>query len=71
MCAQTLRSYFETALQQRRALDAFFDAWEGTWSLNRELLDHYEASQRAFDPVSSADEAFRDFKKIGADQSTC
>lgn len=39
MCAQVLRSYFETDLQQRRALDAFFDAWDGKWSVSKELLD--------------------------------
>ena len=64
MSEQTLRSHFETELQQRRALDAFFHAWEGTWSVSTQLLDYYEASRCAFDPSSSADEAFRDFEKI-------
>ena len=64
MSTQTLRRYFETADQQRRALDAFFAAWGGTWSVSKELLDTYEASQIAFDPSSSADEAFRHFQKI-------
>jgi hypothetical protein len=64
MSSQTLRSHFETELQQRRALDAFFEAWEGTWSVSTELLDHYEASRRAFDPSLSTDEAFQDFEKI-------
>src|SRR5437763_1748314 len=63
MCAQPLRAYFETEYQQRRALDAFFVAWEGTWQVSKNL-DLYEASQCAFDPSSSVDEAFRDFEKI-------
>jgi hypothetical protein len=62
--AHTLSSYFETADQQRRALNAFFDAWGGTWSLSKELLDTYEASQVAFDPSASAGDAFRHFQII-------
>jgi hypothetical protein len=64
MSAQTLRSYFETKGQQRQALDAYFKAWGGPFSVSKEMLDHYDTSQRAFDPLSSAGEAFRDFKKI-------
>jgi hypothetical protein len=59
--AQTLRSYFETADQQRRALDAVArEGWLDPGG-NRLL---YEASQRAFDPSSSGDEAFRAFEEI-------
>ena len=58
MCAQTLRCYFETEIQQRRALEAL-----GDWFDPREL-DLYDASQRAFDPTASAEEALRQFKKI-------
>jgi hypothetical protein len=63
MCAQPLRAYFETEHQQRRALDALFDAWGGAWPVSKNL-DLYEASQCAFDPSSSEDEAFRNFAKI-------
>ena len=59
--APTLRSYFETANQQRRALDAVTrEGWLDPGG-NRFL---YEASQRAFDPSSNADEAFRAFEEI-------
>ena len=58
MCAQTLRSYFETERGQRRALEAL-----GDWFDPREL-DLYDASQCAFDPSSSEDEAFRKFLRI-------
>jgi hypothetical protein len=61
MCAQTLRNYFEYALQQRSALDAV--ARVG-WLVPSENLDLYEASRCAFDPASGSDEAFRDFEKI-------
>jgi hypothetical protein len=63
MCAQTLRSCFETDHQQRRALAAV--AREG-WLDAGGNLNLYEASRRAFDPASSAEEAFRDFEKIYA-----
>jgi hypothetical protein len=57
----TLRSYFETASQQRRALgEAALERWldpSGNFNL-------YEASQCAFDPSLSADEALRYFEKI-------
>ncbi len=60
MCAQTLGSYFESADQQLRALNAL-----GDWFDPREL-DLYDASKCAFDPSSStsADEASRCFNKI-------
>ena len=59
--APTLRSYFETANQQRRALDAVTrEGWLDPGG-NRFL---YEASQRAFHPSSNADEAFRAFEEI-------
>jgi len=61
MCARTLLSYFESDLQQRSALDAV--AREG-WLVPSGNLDLYETSHCAFDPASSADEAFRDFEKI-------
>ncbi len=64
MCEQTLRSYFEKPEQQRRALDAFFVAWGGTWCVHKELLDSYDASKDAFDQRLSADEAFEHFHKI-------
>ena len=63
MCALPLHSYFVNDLQQRRALDALFVAWGGTWQVSKNL-DLYEASQCAFDPSSSADEAYRHFEKI-------
>jgi len=58
MCAQALRSYFETDHQQRRALEAL-----GDWFTPGEL-DLYDASRCAFDPLVSADEAFQYFEKI-------
>jgi hypothetical protein len=61
---QTLRSFFQNTLDQRRALGASFDTWGEPWSLSGQLLDHYEASRCAFDPSSSADEAFRAFVEI-------
>jgi hypothetical protein len=61
---QTLRSFFQTTQNQRRALGAFFDTWGGPWSLSEQLLDHYEASRCAFDPSWSADRAFRAFVEI-------
>ena len=61
---QTLRSYFEDDVLQRRALDGFFEAWEGTWPLDEQLLRLYDASQTAFDPSSNADEAFGSFEVI-------
>lgn len=51
--APTLRGYFETADQQRRALDA---ATKENWLDPRGNLDLYEFSQRAFDPSLGADE---------------
>jgi len=59
--AQTLRSYFETDLQQRRALDAVA---QKRWLDPGGNLDLYEASKCAFDPSSSAVEAFRAFERI-------
>ncbi len=64
MSVQTLRSYFETPDRQQEALGGYFEAWGGVVSLSKEMLDHYDASQRAYDPLASADEAFRDFTKI-------
>jgi hypothetical protein len=61
MRAQTLRGYFENDNEQRRALKAV--AREG-WLDAGGNLDLYEASQRAFDPLSKPDEAFRAFDKI-------
>jgi len=58
MCAQTLRSYFESDYQQHRALGALDDLFVP------EELDLYNASQRAFDPTSNAAEAIRHFEKI-------
>jgi hypothetical protein len=58
MSALTFRSYFETADQQSRALKAL-----GDWFQPREL-DLYDASKCAFDPLSNAGEAFRNFEKI-------
>ena len=63
MSSQTLRSYFEKPDQQRCALDAFFVAWGGTWCIHKELLDFYDASKCAFDPLLSKDEAFRHFQE--------
>jgi hypothetical protein len=54
----TLRSSFETERQQRRALKALGDYFDP-----REL-DLYDASQSAFDPSSSENEALRNFQKI-------
>jgi hypothetical protein len=59
--AQTLGSYFETADQQRRALNAV--AKEG-WLDPGLNLDVYEWSQFAFDPSASAGDAFRHFQMI-------
>jgi hypothetical protein len=59
--AQTLRSYFETADQQRRALDAVAG---GRWLDPSGNLNLYEASWSAFDPSSSAFSAFQNFEKI-------
>jgi hypothetical protein len=59
----TLRSFFEDAALQRRALDSLFTAWGGPWNVTGSL-DLYEASRRAFDPASSPDEAFRNFERI-------
>jgi hypothetical protein len=61
MSAQTLRSYFESDIQQRLALDAV--AREG-WLDPGRNLDFYEETWRAFDPSSSADEAFQAFENI-------
>jgi len=59
-----IRDFFETEDQQRRALDAFFKAWSGEWSISEQLLDYYDISQAAFGPSSGSDEAFRTFEKI-------
>lgn len=64
MFAATLRNYFESEFQQRRALDAV--ALDG-WLSPSGNLDLYDASRCAFDPASNADEAFRDFEKIYAE----
>lgn len=58
MCAQLLRSYFETEHQQLRALGAL----DGLFT--PEELDLYNISQRAFDPTSSAEERVRHFRTI-------
>jgi hypothetical protein len=58
MSVQTLRSYFETADQQRRALNAL-----GNW-FNPQELDIYEASLSAFDLSLSPDKAFPYFETI-------
>jgi hypothetical protein len=64
MCAQTLRSYFETERQQQRALDAYSRfAGTGAWKV-KDKLGLYEASQSAFNPSLSTDEAFRYFQRI-------
>lgn len=63
---QTLRSYFQTEVQQRRALDAFFVAWEGFWQVSRSL-DLYEASLSAFNSPPNTDEALRYFGEIDAE----
>jgi hypothetical protein len=63
MGEKTIRSCFESDRQQRRALNAFFDAWGGWWPVSNNL-DMYEASQSAFDPSLSDDEALRYFMKI-------
>jgi hypothetical protein len=62
---QTLRSFFDSELWQRKALDGFFIAWGGddSW-LGREFLDSYAASRRAFDPSSTLDQGLRDFAHI-------
>ncbi|HEX3436151.1 MAG TPA: hypothetical protein VHT24_05225 [Pseudacidobacterium sp.] len=57
----TLRSYFETAGQQGRALKAV--AHE-RWLDPSGNLDLYEVSHHAFDPSLSSDEALRYFEKI-------
>ena len=62
---QMLRSFFDTELWQRRALDGFFEAWGGdTGWLSREFMEPYAASWLAFDPSSSTDEALRDFDTV-------
>jgi len=62
---QTLRSFFESEFGQRKALDKFFDAWEGPpWPLDKQLLRLYDASRTAFDPSSDADDAFPSFETI-------
>ena len=61
---QTLRSFFENESWQRKALDGFFDAWEGSWPLDEQLLRLYDASRTAFDPDSNPDEALRSFEVI-------
>jgi hypothetical protein len=58
MSEHSLCSFFEAEAQQWRALEAL-----GDW-FNPQELDLYDASQRAFDPSTSAHEAFRHFKKI-------
>lgn len=61
MDTQTLRSFFESDLHQRRALDAVArDGWLDP-SGNPGL---YEASKCAFDPSSNANEASRSFETI-------
>jgi hypothetical protein len=57
----TLRSYFETASQQRHALEAVV---QGGWLDPSGNLNLYEASRSAFDPSLSEDEALRHFEKI-------
>ncbi len=57
----TLRSYFETASEQRRALEAVA---QGGWVYPRGNMEIYEASHSAFDPSLSADEGLRYFEKI-------
>jgi hypothetical protein len=54
-----LRDSFTSADQQRRALEVASRAW-----FEPAELDLYDLSQRAFDPSSSEDEAFRSFKQI-------
>ena len=62
---QMLRSFFDSELWQRRALDGFFRAWGGdTGVVGSEFTEPYAASWRAFDPSSSRDEALRDFSTI-------
>ena len=63
MRAETLRTYFESESQQRRALDAYFDAWKGRWPVH-EMLELYKASQFAFNSLSTANGAFQHFEKI-------
>jgi hypothetical protein len=62
---QMLRSFFDSELWQLRALNCLFKAWGGgdDW-LGREFIEPYAASWRAFDPLSSRDEALRDFGTI-------
>ena len=60
----SLQSYFEKADLQRAALDAFFDAWGGEWSLGAQLLEPYVASQKAFEPSTNPDDALRFFEVI-------
>jgi hypothetical protein len=57
----TLRSYFETASQQRRAFGAVAQVG---WLDPSGNLDLYEASRSAFNPSLSVDEAIRYFEKI-------
>lgn len=61
---QTLRTFFENESCQRKALDGFFDAWEGSWPLDEHTLALYDASLTAFDPASSPEDAFRSFEII-------
>ena len=61
MHKQTLRRYFESDIQQRKALDA---VTRRGWLVPSENLNLYDASQRAFDPALSAEEASEEFHVI-------
>lgn len=61
---QTLRTFFENESWHRKALDGFFDAWEGAWPLDEHLLRLYDASRAAFDPNSNPNAALRSFEII-------
>jgi len=54
---QKLGSFFEQETLQWKALDGFFDAWEGSWPLDKRLLSLYDVSRIAFDPSTKPDDA--------------
>lgn len=61
---QSLQSFFDAEYWQRKALSGYYDAWEGTWPVDEQLLKLYDASSIAFDPSSREKEAFHNFEII-------